>query len=117
MTKVEQKRIALNAYQKAKATGQWERAAKLLKQAFVPAPRVPKVRKIRKGKCIYPFPCAVAKFSDGEIVRMMFWSQIGMPLDWGRAKKLCENGYHSRTGKNPIIVNLSELHSGEICSA
>ncbi len=117
MTKAEQKIMALNAYQEAEVSGDWSNAAKLLKQAFVPAPRNPKVRKFKKGKCIYPYPLALAKFADGHTIRMNFWSESGLVLDWQRAKGICESVYRNNTGNEPRIVKLVELNSGEVCNA
>ena len=114
MTKAEMKALALSAYSRAPESGKWEQAATLLKQAFVPKPRTPKVRKFRKGKCIYPFPTVVATFNDGHKVKMAFWSEIGLPLDWNRAKSVCKSAYANRHNQDaPHIASLIEINSGE----
>ena len=46
-----------------------------------------------KFKGRHPAPVAVVTFSDGQTVRMSFWSQRGKPLDWDRAIRVCTSGY------------------------
>lgn len=103
---------AEHAYNNAQSLDDWKHAAKLL---FGVRKQAKKPRRSKKGR--YPFPIAVATFTNGVTRRMTFWSAHDKPLDWNRAERLCRLSYRNRYGKQatpPPIVRLLDEISGEV---
>ena len=41
-------------------------------------------------KCLYPYPVYEARFTDGTVVRMSFWTKAGTPFDFASGRRSCE---------------------------
>lgn len=126
---------AESAYEQAKLTGDWQTAAELLFKVR----KKPRKMSLRKGKCRYPFPIAVATFADGIVTAMGFFTPEGKPIDWPRAARNSEAAYRHwratdlmkgrtlldyreafarryRAVTVPPIVALYEETTGEVCA-
>ena len=53
---------------------------------------------VQLSKCVYPYPVYEAHFQDGSSRRMSFWTKDGQALDFGRGRKLCQNGVEMTHG-------------------
>ena len=89
---------AESAYEQAKLTGDWQHAAELLFKVR----KKPRKVGLRKGKCRYPFPIAVATFADGRVATMGFFAPEGKPTDWDRAARNSEAAYRNRAATEAL---------------
>lgn len=52
--------------------------------------------KVKNAKVAFPSPVIAATFADGETVRMSFATQVGKPLNVGRAVRVAIDAYDAR---------------------